>query len=72
MIAIPAACGVTVALKLVTVPSGSLAVTTRDAAIPSSVDSAPPQAAVTGWFGGGPPRTLSGDAVLRGAGAPDA
>ena len=72
VIAIPAAGGVTVALKLVTVPSGSLAVTTRVAAVPSSVDSAPPQVAVTGWFGGGPPQGASGDAVLRGAGAPDA
>src|SRR5918994_605420 len=53
-IEIPAAAGVTMAVKPVTVPSGSEAVTFRVAASPWSVVRAPPHVAVTGWFGGGP------------------
>ncbi len=70
VIAIPAAGGVTVALKPVTVPSASEAVMLLVAASPWSVVRAPPHVTLTGWFGGGPPQSTGDDAVLRGVGAP--
>src|SRR3989304_5001689 len=60
--------GVTLLMRmLTTVPSASEAVTVREALKPSAVVRVPPHDATTGAL---PPHGFSGEAVLRGAGAP--